>query len=102
MALDPSQRVNPYARRCSDEGAPCPFRKFHPAEIRIAEELDAQAETLKDLVAKLRLLVDGQVATVSPPSVSSQRLLPKSTPAITGRRMIPMPEESDDSNFRNF
>ena len=67
-----------------------------------AEELDAQAETLKDLVAKLRLLVDGQVATVSPPSVSSQRLLPKSTPAITGRRTIPMPEESDDSNFRNF
>ncbi len=54
-----------------------------------AEELDAQAETLKDLVAKLRLLVDGQVAAVSPSAVSSQRLLPKSTPAITGRRMIP-------------
>ena len=73
-----------------------------------AEELDAQAETLKDLVAKLRLLVDGQVAAVSPPPVSSQRLLPKSTPAITGRRAIPMPgdlvvkDQSDDNNFRNF
>ena len=64
-----------------------------------AEELDAQAETLKDLVAKLRLLVDGQVAAVSPSSVSSQRLLPKSTPAITGRRMIPMPEEVGRQQF---
>ena len=73
-----------------------------------AEELDAQAETLKDLVAKLRLLVDGKVATLSPAPVSSQRLLPKITPAITGRRTIPMPGDplvkdgSDDSNFRNF
>ena len=73
-----------------------------------AEELDAQAETLKDLVAKLRLLVNGQVAAASPPPVSSLRLLPKSTPAITGRRAIPMPgdlvvkDQSDDNNFRNF
>ena len=73
-----------------------------------AEELDAQAETQKDLVAKLRLLVDGKAATVSPSPVSSQRLLSKMTPAITGRRTIPMPgdplmkDESDDSNFRNF
>jgi hypothetical protein len=75
-----------------------------------AEELDAQAETLKDLVAKLLLLVNGQAATVSPPPVSSQRLLSKMTPAITntGRRAIPMPEDhvakadSDDANFRNF
>ena len=73
-----------------------------------AEELDAQAETLKDLVAKLRLLVDGKAATLSPAPVSSQRLLPKMTPAITGRRTIPMPGDplvkdgSDDSNFRNF
>ena len=73
-----------------------------------AEELDAQAETLKDLVAKLRLLVDGKAATLSAAPVSSQRLLPKITPAITGRRTIPMPGDplvkdgSDDSNFRNF
>ena len=73
-----------------------------------AEELDAQAETLKDLVAKLRLLVDGKAATLSPAPVSSQRLLPKITPAITARRTIPMPGDplvkdgSDDSNFRNF
>jgi hypothetical protein len=73
-----------------------------------AEELDAQAETLKDLVAKLRLLVDGKAATLSPAPASSQRLLPKITPAITARRTIPMPGDplakdgSDDSNFRNF
>ena len=74
-----------------------------------AEELDAQAETLKDLVAKLRLLVDGKAATLSAAPVSSQRLLPKMTPANTGRRTIPMPGDprvkgngSDDSNFRNF
>ena len=75
-----------------------------------AEELDAQAETLKDLVAKLRLLVGGKSNTVSPTPVSSARLLTKTTPAITstGRRAIPMPEDhvakadSDDGNFRNF
>ena len=73
-----------------------------------AEELDAQAETLKDLVAKLRLLVDGKAATLSPAPVSSQRLLPKITPAITARRTISMPGDPlvkdgwDDSNFRNF
>jgi methyl-accepting chemotaxis protein len=75
-----------------------------------AEELDAQAGILKDLVAQLRLLVGGQSDTVGPTSVSSARLLPKMTPAITstGRRAIPMPEdhvakaELDDRNFRNF
>ena len=73
-----------------------------------AEELDAQAETLKDLVAKLRLLVDGQVRYREPGSGVFARLLPKMTPAITGRRTIPMPGDplvkdgSDDSNFRNF
>jgi hypothetical protein len=40
--------------------------------------------------------------------VSPQRLLPKLTPAISGRRTIPMPgdplvnDNSEDSNFRNF
>ena len=73
-----------------------------------AEELDAQAESLKDLVAKLHLLVGGKSDTVSPTPVSSARLLLKMTPAITGRRTIPMPGDplvkdgSDDSNFRNF
>ena len=67
-------------------------------------------ETLKDLVAKLRLLVDGKSNSVSPTPVSSVQLLTKPKPAITsaGRRAIPMPEDhiakagSDDGNFRNF
>jgi methyl-accepting chemotaxis protein len=75
-----------------------------------AEELDAQAETLKDQVAKLRQLVGGESVAVSPTPVSSTRLLPKMTPAVTrtNRRAIPMPgdppalTESDDDNFRNF
>jgi methyl-accepting chemotaxis protein len=75
-----------------------------------AEELDAQAETLTDQVAKLRQLVGGESATVSPPPVSSTRLLPKITPAITGtkRRAIPMPGDAastagaDEDNFRDF
>jgi len=75
-----------------------------------AEELDAQAETLKDQVAKLRQLVGGKSATVSPSPISSARLLPKVTPAITGtkRRAIPMPGDpastagADDENFRDF
>jgi methyl-accepting chemotaxis protein len=75
-----------------------------------AEELDAQAETLKDQVAKLRQLVVGESATASPSPISSARLLPKMTPAITGtkRRAIPMPGDpastagAGDENFRDF
>jgi methyl-accepting chemotaxis protein len=73
-----------------------------------AEELDAQAATLKDQVAKLRQLVGGNSVAVSDSPVSSARLLPKMTPAITGRRAIPMPgdsvttAESEDGSFRNF
>ena len=73
-----------------------------------AEELDAQAETLKDQVAKLRQLVGGESVTASTPPAPSARLLPKMTPAITGRRAIPMPgdsvvtRESEDHSFRNF
>jgi methyl-accepting chemotaxis protein len=73
-----------------------------------AEELDAQAATLKDQVAKLRQLVGGNSVAVSNSPVSSARLLPKMTPAITGRRAIPMPgdsvttAESEDGSFRNF
>ena len=57
-----------------------------------AEELDAQAETLKDLVAKLRLLVDGRAANVSASPVSSQRLLPKMTPPSRGAARFRCPE----------
>ena len=73
-----------------------------------AEGLDAQAQTLKDQVAKLRQLVGGNSATVSPRAVPAPRLLPKMPPAITRRRGIPMPgdsaamAEADDDNFRNF
>ena len=69
-----------------------------------------KAETLKDQVGKLRLLVGSKFNSVSPTPVASARLLTKRTPAITntGRRAIPMPEDhvakadADDGNFRNF
>jgi methyl-accepting chemotaxis protein len=72
-----------------------------------AEELDAQAQTLKDQVMKLRELVGGDSAAVSAPAVPAPRLLPKTPPAITKRRAIPMPgdlamADADDDNFRNF
>ena len=73
-----------------------------------AEELDAQAATLKDQVTKLRQLVGGESVMASPSPAPSARLLPKMTPAITGRRAIPMPgdsvttSESEDDSFRNF
>jgi hypothetical protein len=57
---------------------------------------------------KLRQLVGGESVAISNPPVSSARLLPKMTPAITGRRAIPMPgdsvttAESEDGSFRNF
>ena len=73
-----------------------------------AEELDAQAATLKDQVVKLRQLLGGDSVTASASPTPSARLLPKMTPAITGRRAIPMPgdsavtDESEDHSFRNF
>jgi len=73
-----------------------------------AEELDAQAATLKDQVTKLRQLVGGESVMASESPAPSARLLPKITPAITGRRAIPMPGdsvttgESENGSYRNF
>jgi hypothetical protein len=65
-----------------------------------AEELDAQAQTLKDQVAKLRQLVGSDSAAVSPSRVPAPRLLPKMPPP-TIKRPAAM-AEADDDNFRNF
>jgi methyl-accepting chemotaxis protein len=73
-----------------------------------AEELDAQAETMKDLVTQLRTLVGGDSSSeassvrshAKPPRVASR------ASAATGtRKSIPMPGDevtADDSGFRNF
>jgi methyl-accepting chemotaxis protein len=76
-----------------------------------AEELDAQAETMKDLVAKLRGLVGGSSTTSSEPSPKSRtQAAPRASYAPTrssGSRSIPMPDDSaslsaSNDDFRNF
>ena len=76
-----------------------------------AEELDAQAETMKDLVAKLRGLVGGSSTTSSEPSPKSRtQAAPRASHAPTrssGSRSIPMPDDSSslsasNDDFRNF
>jgi methyl-accepting chemotaxis protein len=74
-----------------------------------AEELDAQAETMKDLVAQLRTLVGGSsseaASTVrSHPKPARSGFSSQAPAATASRKSIPMPgdEGSEDSGFRNF
>jgi len=89
-----------------------------------AEELDAQSETLKDLVGQLRLLVGGagvggpsthqstnhQSAVVSSSNHPRGHARAKAgvSSSNNGRKSIPMPEDGvmaagkEDGNFRNF
>ena len=76
-----------------------------------AEELDAQAETMKDLVAKLRNLIGGSSTTSSEaaPKARSQPATQasKASPRSNGSRSIPMPDDSSsfsssNDDFRNF